>query len=118
MRCKIYLPRCDRILVARVTDYQTLNRLQEYVLINTQHRRVEIFRRHSDDLWVFQTYENCQTFHLKSIDYTGTFEMLYEDVSLESIALKIIQRVRRKILWRWIIAFLNRHWCENQKFRQ
>ena len=69
----------------KFNDYQTLNSLQEYILINTQHRRVEIFRRHSDDLWLFQTYENCQTFHLKSIDYTGTFEMLYEDVSLESI---------------------------------
>ena len=69
----------------KFNDYQTLNSLQEYVLINTQHRRVEIFRRHTDSLWLFQTYENFQTFHLKSIEYSGTFERLYEDVSLELI---------------------------------
>lgn len=65
-------------------DYQTLDSLQEYVLINTQHRRVEIFRRHADSLWLFQTYDEDETFQLKSIHYTGTFEMLYEDVSLEA----------------------------------
>ena len=30
-------------------------------------------------------FVRASTYHLKSIDYTGTFEMLYEDVSLESI---------------------------------
>ncbi|MDY6938261.1 MAG: Uma2 family endonuclease [Cyanobacteriota bacterium] len=66
-------------------DYQTLKSLQEYILINTQHHRVEIFRRHADRLWLFQTYDDGGNFDLKSVNYTGTFEMLYEDVSLESI---------------------------------
>ncbi|MGB3237836.1 MAG: Uma2 family endonuclease [Geitlerinemataceae cyanobacterium] len=64
-------------------DYQTIESLQEYVLINTQHRRVEIFRRHTDGLWLFQNYDDGETFQLKSIHYTGTFAMLYEDVSIE-----------------------------------
>ena len=68
----------------KFNDYQTLDSLEEYVLINTQHRRVEIFRRHTDGLWLFQNYDDSETFHLKSIHYTGTFEMLYEDVSLEA----------------------------------
>ena len=68
----------------KFNDYQTLDSLEEYVLINTQHRRVEIFRRHTDGLWLFQNYDDGETFQLKSIHYTGTFEMLYEDVSLEA----------------------------------
>lgn len=64
-------------------DYRTLASLQEYVLINTKYRCVEIFRRHTQELWLLQTYEDCETFRLDSIDYTGTFAMLYEDVSFE-----------------------------------
>lgn len=67
----------------KFNDYQTLDSLQEYVPINTQHRRVEIFRRHADNLWLFQTYDDGETFRFESIDYTGRFEMLYEDISLE-----------------------------------
>jgi len=68
----------------KFNDYQSLDSLQEYVLINTQHRRVEIFRRHTKELWLFQNYDDCETFCLESIDYTGTFEMLYEDATIES----------------------------------
>jgi Uma2 family endonuclease len=66
----------------KFNDYQTLGSLQEYVLINTQHRRVEIFRRHTNSLWLFQNYDDCETFRLESIDYTGTFATLYEDVAI------------------------------------
>ncbi|MEM6253511.1 MAG: Uma2 family endonuclease [Cyanobacteria bacterium P01_D01_bin.156] len=64
--------------------YQALESLQEYVLINTRHQRVEIFRRNDSGLWVLQFYtsEN-KIFDLKSIDFTGTFTDLYEDVVLE-----------------------------------
>ncbi|PPT08652.1 hypothetical protein CKA32_001296 [Geitlerinema sp. FC II] len=72
----------------KFNDYQTLESLQEYVLINSRHRRVEIFRRQTNGLWLFQTYDDCETFRLESIDYTGTFEMLYEDVSLEDVSLE------------------------------
>ncbi|HIK52645.1 MAG TPA: Uma2 family endonuclease, partial [Oscillatoriales cyanobacterium M59_W2019_021] len=40
--------------------------------------------RHTDSLWLFQTYDEGETFRFESIDYTGKFEMLYEDVSLEA----------------------------------
>ena len=64
--------------------YQALESLQEYVLINTRHQRVEIFRRSDSGLWVLQFYSaDNETFELKSIDFTGTFNELYEDVVLE-----------------------------------
>ncbi|NJN60569.1 MAG: Uma2 family endonuclease, partial [Coleofasciculaceae cyanobacterium RL_1_1] len=64
----------------KFSDYQTLDRLEEYVLISSQLRRIEIFRRHTDGLWIYQNYDDRETFQLKSIGYTGTFTSLYEDV--------------------------------------
>jgi len=76
----------------KFTDYQTLESLQEYVLINTRHQRVECFRRSEAQraaglagLWVLQYYTSeTQTFDLKSIDFTATLTALYEDAELES----------------------------------
>lgn len=64
--------------------YQALESLQEYVLINTHCQRVEAFRRQDERQWVAQFYTAVdETFVLKSLDFTGTFVELYEDVVLE-----------------------------------
>jgi len=68
----------------KFADYQTLESLQEHVLINTRHQRVECFRRNEAGLWVLQYYTpETQTFHLESIDFTDTLAALYEDVELD-----------------------------------
>jgi Uma2 family endonuclease len=65
----------------KFADYQQIESLQEYVLINTKRQRVECFRRSDEGLWVLQSYTAQQkSFQLKSIDFEGTMEMLYEDV--------------------------------------
>lgn len=65
--------------------YQTLNSLQEYVLINTRQQRVETFRRNSSGLWVLQSYTADQpALQLTSIDWSGTLADLYEEVTLET----------------------------------
>ncbi len=68
----------------KFADYQTLDSLQEYVLINTKRQRVECFRRNDEGFWVLQFYtsEN-NNFQLKSIDFEGERSMLYEDVVFE-----------------------------------
>ena len=54
---------------------------EEYVLINTKRQRVECFRRSDEGMWVLQSYTSQQkSFQLKSIDFEGTMETLYEDV--------------------------------------
>ena len=64
--------------------YQAIESLQEYVLINTRHKRVEIFCRSEFGRWVVQFYNaDDETFALKSLDFMGTFAELYEDVVLE-----------------------------------
>lgn len=73
----------------KFADYQTLESLEEYVLINTRHQRVECFRRNEAGLWVLQYFmpktavPETATFCLESIGFTTTIAALYEDVTLE-----------------------------------
>jgi Uma2 family endonuclease len=40
----------------KFADYQLLETLQEYVLINVKRQRVDCFRRNSEGFWVLQFY--------------------------------------------------------------
>lgn len=65
----------------KFADYQALETLQEYVLINTKRQRVECFRRNEPGLWILQSYTSAQeSFHLNSLNFAGTMTALYEDV--------------------------------------
>lgn len=69
----------------RFADYQTLESLEEYVLINTRHQRIECFRRDSGGRWLLQTYtETTPWFELQSVDFADSLATIYEDVILES----------------------------------
>lgn len=63
-------------------DYQQIESLQEYALINTSCQRVECFRRNTEDDWVLTTYtpDRADQFQLKSVDFTGTLTQLYRNV--------------------------------------
>lgn len=68
----------------KFADYQQIESLQEYVLINTKRQRVECFRRGDNGLWILQSYTSLQhSYRLPSIDFEGTMTELYEDVSFE-----------------------------------
>lgn len=62
-------------------DYQSLETLQEYVLINSNKARIECFRRTEKNLWMLQFYtqENKQ-FELTSIDFNGAVADIYQEV--------------------------------------
>ena len=69
----------------KFNDYQTLESLEEYVLVNSKHQRVEIFRRNEKGGWIFQTYiPTVENFILQSLDLNVVFADLYEDVNLET----------------------------------
>ncbi len=69
----------------KFADYQTLDSLQEYVLVNTKHQRIECFRRTDSGLWLLQSYTPVHnTFRLESINFEGAIADLYEDVILEA----------------------------------
>lgn len=68
----------------KFNDYQTLDCLEEYVLVNTKHQRVEIFQRHEQGGWIFKTYTPTEaSFPLQSLNLTVSLADLYEDVTLE-----------------------------------
>ncbi len=68
----------------KFADYQTLESLQEYVLINTKRQRFECFRRNEQRLWVLQSYTaEDKSFRLNSVDFKETIAALYKDVVFE-----------------------------------
>lgn len=70
----------------KFADYQLLDSLEEYVLINTRHQRVECFRRNESGLWVLQYYTpDTETFHFASLDFIDTVSALYEDVVINEV---------------------------------
>ena len=67
----------------KFNDYQTLESLEEYVLISSKSQRVEIFRRGDRGSWRYQSYTpNDSSFTLQSIDLDVAFTDLYASVSL------------------------------------
>ncbi|MDX2244143.1 MAG: Uma2 family endonuclease [Leptolyngbyaceae cyanobacterium bins.302] len=64
----------------KFADYQHLESLQEYVLINQKRQRVECFRRNAEGLWVLQSYHPGDTVYLTSLGFECSIAELYEDV--------------------------------------
>jgi len=67
----------------KFADYQHLESLQEYVLINQKRQRVECFRRNEQGLWVLQSYQSGDTVQLTSVGFECAIAQLYEDVEFE-----------------------------------
>lgn len=63
-------------------EYQTLPSLQEYVLINARYRFVEIYRRQSDETWLYQTYKPDQIVEFKCLHIQLTFAEIYKNVTV------------------------------------
>ena len=64
----------------KFADYQELETLQEYVLINQKRQRVECFRRNAEGLWVLQSYTPGSEVYLASVDFRTSMDAIYEDV--------------------------------------
>ncbi|TAE59357.1 MAG: Uma2 family endonuclease [Nostocales cyanobacterium] len=61
-------------------DYENIETLQEYVLIDVKKPQVDCFRRNEQGLWVLQSYQQSY-FELQSLNFQGNINDLYEDVS-------------------------------------
>lgn len=68
----------------KFADYQAIDTLEEYVLINTKRQRVECFKRGDNGLWILQSYtDKDKLFRLNSIGFEGAIAEIYEDVVFE-----------------------------------
>ncbi|QQE65756.1 hypothetical protein GFS31_24450 [Leptolyngbya sp. BL0902] len=61
--------------------YRRLESLQEYVLVGSERKTVEVFRR-GQDTWQFIPYEKQDPIILTSLDITLAMAEIYEDVVL------------------------------------
>ena len=65
----------------KFADYQHIETLQEYVLINQKRSRVDCFRRNAEGLWVLHPYNANDNVYLASIAFHIDMNALYEDVT-------------------------------------
>jgi Uma2 family endonuclease len=68
----------------KFTAYQSIETLQEYVLINAKRPRVDCFRRNEEGLWVLRSYELGSKLELTSVDLSISLDDIYEDVGFRS----------------------------------
>ena len=62
--------------------YRQLESLQEYVLVGSETKTVEVFRRDVDGIWIFTPYGEVDEIELTSVSLTMTMAAIYEDVVL------------------------------------
>ncbi|MEI6064923.1 MAG: Uma2 family endonuclease [Pseudanabaena sp. ELA748] len=68
----------------KFANYQTIQSLQEYVLISQWEQRIEVFRR-NEKFWMLQTYTTGETIELESINLEISVEAIYEGVDLSQL---------------------------------
>ena len=61
-------------------NYQTINNLQEYVLVSQDEMKVEIYRKDSNGNWMLATLGEYDELVLDSVGLTITMGDVYEDV--------------------------------------
>ena len=66
----------------KFANYQTLETLQEYVLVNQEEKRVEVFRRTDRQFWLLQTLTDDDIIELQSINLSIPVTAIYEGVDL------------------------------------
>ena len=64
----------------KFAHYQTLESLQEYVLVSQWEKRVEVFRRTDRQFWLLQTLTDDDIIELQSINLSIPVTAIYEGV--------------------------------------
>lgn len=62
--------------------YRRLESLQEYVLVGSETKTVDVFRRDANGAWTFIPYGEGDEMELTSVNLTVTMNAIYEDVVL------------------------------------
>ncbi len=62
--------------------YRQLESLQEYVLVGSETKTVEVFRRESNGIWSFIPYAGEDEVEFASVELTVSIDAIYEDVIL------------------------------------
>ena len=71
---------------AKFAIYRQITELQEFVLIDIDARRVEVFRRQPGNEWLLHDYATEPACHFDSVKLTLTTEAVFEDVDMDAPA--------------------------------
>ncbi len=69
---------------AKFVRYRQFRSLQEYVLVQVDRPKVEVFRRNNPNQWVLSEYDLEDTLLLESIDVEITISNLYRQIQFET----------------------------------
>lgn len=61
-------------------NYQTLNSLQEYILVSQDEIKLEVYRKNNQEVWSVETLDEDDNLQLDSVGLTLTMQDIYEDV--------------------------------------
>ncbi|MDJ0553150.1 MAG: Uma2 family endonuclease [Microcoleaceae cyanobacterium MO_207.B10] len=64
--------------------YRQFSSLQQYVLVDSESKYVEIFERGEGKMWLYSAYSEGESITLSSIEFDFPIEILYEGVSFET----------------------------------
>jgi Uma2 family endonuclease len=67
----------------KFTLYRRLESLKEYVLVGSETKTVEVFRRSNEGIWMFIPYGEGDDIELSSLGLTISMDSIYEEVVLE-----------------------------------
>lgn len=64
--------------------YRGCATIQEYMLVNTRRRLVEVYRRDADDIWILHIFRDGSEVTLESLDRRFALDLIYEGIELGS----------------------------------
>lgn len=68
----------------KFATYRQIAELQEYVLVDVQTRRIEIFRRQAGNEWLLHDYAGEATCHFATVKLALPIETVFEDVDISA----------------------------------
>ncbi len=69
----------------KLREYQSIETLQEYVLVSPNEVLVEVYRRHSDGTWQYIIYESGSQFQLESLEFSCAIDEIYDSITLDEL---------------------------------
>ena len=69
---------------AKFASYRQIAELQEFVLIDIDARRVEVFRRQPGNEWLLHDYAGEPACHFESVKLTLAMDRVFEDVETQA----------------------------------
>jgi Uma2 family endonuclease len=69
----------------KLREYQSIETLQEYVLVSSNEIMIEVYRRHSDGTWQYIIYETGSQFRLESLEFACAIDEIYDSITLDEL---------------------------------